>query len=271
MIGDTLVIERDIYETTSCGSSGITTYGSGVTSATETSCKTYGFDEWGYKAKNNLIKEIWGYNDNSSTDACTTNWLKYDYGTDATTVNVKRVCNDMEQIMFRWNTICDGKRWREVPARRLTPEEQLKEILQKRQAPLVIAARKTIDHTSDLREMRARETLKRVLGDEKFKSFIKKGFVSVKAKSGLVYQIFPAHGITAVYRDGEMVERLCVVLRGEFPPTDSLIMRYLLILNDEKDFRKHAIKHQVIQRKVVEPVEEDNRSLTEIWKGLKVA
>jgi hypothetical protein len=107
-----------------------------------------------------------------------------------------------------------------------------------------------LGQTTDIRETRARETLKRVLGDDKFKRFLKHGFVSVRAKSGLVYQIFPAHGITNVYRDGEHIERLCVVLRGSFPPTDSLIMRYLLILNDERDFRKHAIEHKVYPQKL---------------------
>lgn len=152
---------------------------------------------------------------------------------------------------------------------RKSPEDKLREILQRRQSPLVITSRNLMPEPSDIREIRARETLKRVLGDDKFKSFLKKGFISVRAKSGLVYQIFPAHGITAVYRDGEMTERLCVVLKGNFPPTDSIIMRYLLILNDERDFRKHAIKHQIIQKKAAPAV--DDRSLPEIWKGLKVA
>jgi hypothetical protein len=124
---------------------------------------------------------------------------------------------------------------------------------------------------TDVRETRARETLLRVLGEDKFKRFLKHGFVSVRAKSGLVYQIFPGHGITNVYEDGEKVERLCVVLRGNFPPTDSLIMRYLLILNDERDFRSHAIKHTVYKKRPEEKaVIKKIEPLQEVWNRLRV-
>ena len=150
-----------------------------------------------------------------------------------------------------------------------TPSERLREIIQKRQAPLIICTRKPLEPTQSPEEVRARETLKRVLGEDKFRSFLKNGFVSVQAKSGLIYQIYPGHGITAVYRDGEMTERLCVCLRGKFPPTDSLIMRYLLILNDERDFRSYANVFQAIQKKV--PKTANQTPLTDIFRGLKVA
>lgn len=64
---------------------------------------------------------------------------------------------------------------------RKSPEDKLREILQRRQSPLVITSRKSMPEPSDIREIRARETLKRVLGDDKFKSFLKKGFISVRA------------------------------------------------------------------------------------------
>jgi|SRR5262252_243051 len=150
-----------------------------------------------------------------------------------------------------------------------TPEERLKEILQARQAPAIIGSRKSIQVTADERERRARDTLRRVLGESKFRTFIKQGFVSVKAKSGKVYQIFPGNGITCVYDQGQMVERLCVVLTGNFPPTDSLIMRYILILNNEEMFRSKAVKHGVGQytNDAVQAV--DDRPLPEIFAELK--
>jgi len=147
------------------------------------------------------------------------------------------------------------------------PKDRLREIIQSRQAPVILTSRKPILTPKDIREMRARETLCRVLGEDKFQKFLKDGFVSVRAKSGMVYQIFPGNNITNVYRDGEHIERLCVVLRGEFPPTDSLIMRYLIILNDESRFRGYAIKHQIFMKKP--KIAADGRSLTEIFKELK--
>lgn len=152
-----------------------------------------------------------------------------------------------------------------------SPQMRLRDIIRSRQAPLVITSRKPMPTATDVREMRARETLLRVLGEDKFKRFLKHGFVSVKAKSGLVYQIFPGHGITNVYEEGEKVERLCVVLRGSFPPTDSLIMRYLLILNDERDFRSHAVKHTVFKKRPEEKaVIQKIEPLSTIWDGLRV-
>ena len=144
----------------------------------------------------------------------------------------------------------------------------MREIIQARHAPLILTSRKPILTPQDEREIRARETLLRVIGEDKFQKFLKDGFVSVRAKSGLVYQIFPGHGITAVYKDGDQIERLCVVLKGDFPPTDSLIMRYLIILNDEARFRSYAIKHQIITKKP-QIVTDDERSLTEIFRELK--
>jgi hypothetical protein len=147
------------------------------------------------------------------------------------------------------------------------PSDRLREIIQARQAPMVLVSRKPILTPQDDREIRARETLFRVIGAEKFQKFLKDGFISVRAKSGLVYQIFPGHGVTAVYSNGEQIERLCVVLKGDFPPTDSLIMRYLIILNDESRFRSYAIKHQIITKQP--QIVADERSLTEIFRELK--
>lgn len=192
----------------------------------------------------NLTKRAWEYNCGTQTSAT--------YGT--------------------WNdgwTECREVKWNQ-PLQ--SPQLRLREIIRSRQAPLIITSPRTpMPIATDVRETRARETLLRVLGEDKFKRFLKHGFVSVQAKSGLVYQIFPGHGITNVYDAGEKVERLCVVLRGNFPPTDSLIMRYLLILNDERDFRSHAIKHTVYKKRPEEQaVIKKIEPLNEVWNRLKV-
>jgi hypothetical protein len=185
-------------------------------------------------------------------------------GTNATT------CRHTMKVLYRV-----GEGWIDCPGvvypfAAKTPEERLKEILQARQAPMVIGTRKSLQMSPDEREQRARDTLRRVLGEAKFRNFIKCGFVSVKAKSGRMYQIFPGHGITCVYEGEKLVERLCVVLTGNFPPTDSLIMRYIMILNNEQQFRGFAVKHGVegYQRRQTAQ-ERDQRPLSEIFKELK--
>ena len=154
------------------------------------------------------------------------------------------------------------------PNREKSPEERIREILASRQGPHIITSktRQALHVPTDIREGAGTGNFKRrvIVGEQKFRNFLKTGFVSVKAKSGLVYQIFPGHGVTAVYDQGQMVDRLCVVLTGNFPPTDSLIMRYIMILNNEQQFRGLAIKHGVTQRQIAVPNQVDMRPLPQI-------
>jgi hypothetical protein len=182
---------------------------------------------------------------------------------------------------FKYQIAATSSAWfgSECSPRSLTPEQlraenqrllkpRMKRIIHDRCAPNIVVKRNPINITADIREQRARETLRRVVGEEKFLNFIKHGFVSIRAKSGLVYQIFPGHGFTNVYNKGIMVEKLCVVLRGEFPPTDSLIMRFLMILNNEEQFRSHANKMPG-SNSGSRLGEVTMKSLTEIYKDLK--
>jgi len=154
----------------------------------------------------------------------------------------------------------------------INPRNRLREILQQRLAPSIHCRYRGLQHAKDDRELRARETMKRILGQEKYQQFVKNGFVSVKAKSGRVYVIHPGHGMTDVYERGRKVERLCVVLRGKFPPTDSLLMRYLLVLNDEQDFINSSIKHSVYRSTTVTTHSTPRQlPLLEIFRALKVA
>jgi hypothetical protein len=161
-----------------------------------------------------------------------------------------------------FKVIGDGK-W--VPD---TPEDRLKAIIENRLAPYASRRSQPVPPAHDFREVCARETLRRVVGDRKYYKFLSHGFVSVRASSGKVYQIYPGHGITKVYKDGQKVERLCVVLFGDFPPTDSLIMRFLLILNDEEHFRGLANKSRFVDPAPL-VLTTDQRKLTEVFKELK--
>lgn len=146
------------------------------------------------------------------------------------------------------------------------PGTRLRQILQARSGPLVFT-RKPLSSPTQEREMRARETLRKVIGEENYRRYIKHGFFTVRAKSGLIYQLFP--GNTYCWKDGKRVEHLCVVLRGDFPATDTLIVRYLMILNNEEGFRALAIKSSPCQQRQQAAV--DMRPLMEIYKELKAA
>jgi hypothetical protein len=152
----------------------------------------------------------------------------------------------------------------------LTISERFRQILRARQTPLFIASRTPIKAIVEEREMRARETLHVILGDDKFQRFLRNGFVSVQAKSGKVYQIYPGHGMTIVYDRGIPIEKLCVVLQGDFTPTDSLITRYVMILHSEEQFKSLAKIWQVTPKlSIASPV--DARTLPQILQSIKAA
>lgn len=170
------------------------------------------------------------------------------------------------------NAVCDS--WAEfVFNPRKSPLERLKDIIQKRQAPgiIIVDSKRPMPLSVDIREQRARETLMRLIGQERYFKFLKTGFVSAFNRvSGRVYQIFPGHGITKVFENGQLTARLCVVLNQDFPPTDSIIMRYLLALNDEQKLWNLAIKHGIEgYNKKSAFVQADIRPLTDILKELK--
>lgn len=260
-----------------------------ITNGTTAASDTSGYDEIIMNVVNsdNVVTDYHKWTDigaNTFNDKKRQKYHKYNtnYQISKTGWNI---CNDNTSCTYTINTNIGGYNndyiikhdtyattgnwsWEECePFKQLTPQERLREIIRSRHAPAFHSRRNPMRQPEDIRETRARETLRAVLGEDKFRQFIKNGFVTVWAKSGLVYQIFTGHGITRVYDKGKQVERLCVVLRGNFPPTDELIMRYLLILNDERDFRKHAIKHTVSRPEKVKPVMSD-KSLTEIYREI---
>jgi hypothetical protein len=237
--GVNVIYTADSNATTSCR---VERWGTATTSATDTTGCDGGWD-----------------GGTASTGSVTTGIIQF------RTLDNPFIWQQTEGVTYR---VYDGNypiTWEVYPTK--TPKERLREILDSRMAPGILSSCKPLGMSKDIREIRARETLLRVLGEDKFRDFIRRGHVTVRAKSGLVYQIFPGHGITSVYDRGTMVERLCVVLTGDFPPTDSLIMRYLMILNNEQQFRGFAIKHGVIRPEL--PKQVDERSLPEIFRELK--
>jgi len=217
------------------------------------------------------IYENYYWADSASITAVQDKWVKKIVANYYDSTAGYKLCTDPYLSTGNSYTTNDNTWSMWVDARHVpTPSERLRGIIQARQAPFIIGTRKPIKLTVDPKEVRARETLLRVLGEEKYRGFLRNGFVSVRGKSGKVYQIYPGHDITKVYQNGQMVERLCVVLTGSFPPTDALIMRFLLILNDEEEFRSFAIKHSVSPRRRDQKVV-DMRPLPEIYKSLLAA
>lgn len=149
------------------------------------------------------------------------------------------------------------------------PRDRIRKIIASRCAPAFHCKRRSAPLPEDQRETRARETLRRVVGERRYRDFLRSGFVSLKAASGLTYQVFPGGAFTKVYDQGKLVDRLCVVLEGRFPPTDSIIMRYLLLANDEQLFRRKAIKQGAWMDTPTTEQPADTRPLTDLYREMK--
>lgn len=184
---------------------------------------------------------------NDSTAATTMAWIDYEGGTYGTCKNDWKVIKTVERPI----------------------SERMRDILRLRQSPTIIVPRKFIQPTMDIREMRARETLRTVLGEDRYRSYLRNGFISVRAASGKIYQIHPGHTFTRVFDNGNLVEELCIVLSGDFCPTDSVLMRVMLVQTDEAKFRSIANKFGAHRRQEFGIQPADARTLPQIMASLR--
>jgi len=118
---------------------------------------------------------------------------------------------------------------------------EIKERFKRNLAPDILIRRFSVGKAKKPSESRAREALLQLIGPDRFRRYLKNGFASIRGKSGRIYQIFPGHKMTKVWEKGQHIEDLCVVMvDSSLPPSDSVIMRMLMILDSEEAFRQVA-------------------------------
>jgi len=99
---------------------------------------------------------------------------------------------------------------------------------------------------NDPAELKARGLLRELVGEKAFRDYLRRGFISVKGKSGLFYRIFGGTRHMTSYAkhdDGKFYphEDICVVFCDRnLPLTDGVVMRLLLVENDEFALRRLA-------------------------------
>lgn len=137
-----------------------------------------------------------------------------------------------------------------------TPEERrrlkFKEQLRLKQAPAIMNHRgqtprsygkeKRFDNARP-EEIVALHLLKSMLNDDrdKFKRYLKHGFVTIQGPSGLVYQIKRKSHIIDVWNKGKKLCTLCVYLQDHtIPPTDEVIAKMIICELDEIDIWRRA-------------------------------
>lgn len=189
---------------------------------------------------NSTIRNTYSAYNNDTDITSTATLLRpylHDYTSSATTTYIEWDCNEHDVAYAHHLRYWYGN----APAQHIIdPVERMKEILRSRVAPNIIVKNKALRPTKDIREIRARQTLRRLIGEQAFQKFAVRGFITFKGNSGRTYQIFPGHQKVVVWEKGKQIEQLCVVLTGDFPPTDSVIMRLLLIQESEDRFKNLA-------------------------------
>ena len=91
----------------------------------------------------------------------------------------------------------------------------------------------------------ARRLLRSLIGEKAYKDYIRRGWITVRGRSGLYYRIGP-QGIKvyAPAANGEghkAFEHLCLVFKDHGPPpTDSVIMRKIMVETDKFELRKKS-------------------------------
>ena len=101
-------------------------------------------------------------------------------------------------------------------------------------------------------EMRARKLLRDLVGDDAFRRYLVRGFIVCHGPSGVVYRVHGGHGMVYSFTRSaegklEIFERFCVQFKDPaLPFTDAVIMRKLLVENDEFGLRASSIVSKVM-------------------------
>jgi len=106
---------------------------------------------------------------------------------------------------------------------------------------LIVVKNSRANYNGDVapNEQIALDTLREVVTEYEFRKYLKYGFVLVKGKSGDTYQIFRNKSHTKVWRDGRVIEEICVrIADAMVPKTDNVIAFKAIIETDEVSFKK---------------------------------
>ena len=111
-----------------------------------------------------------------------------------------------------------------------------------------------MDLNNDPAERRARQLLSDLISREEFRRYLVRGFIMVRGRSGLLYKVYGGYKQMVSYKQNaaggyEPFESFCIVFQNsKMPATDWVIMRKLLIDNEEFKLHKLANVSRIPQR-----------------------
>lgn len=96
----------------------------------------------------------------------------------------------------------------------------------------------------------ALDTLRESITEKEFRKYLRDGFLLVKGKSGMVYQIFRNHSHVKVWEHGKTVEEICVYFKNSnIPKTDKVLAFKIMIETDESAFKKLGNVYNMLKRR----------------------
>jgi hypothetical protein len=144
-------------------------------------------------------------------------------------------------------------------APRKTKEEELRDRLRANLQPEIVTRNRSlwgIEPTDE--EIRARTLLLELIGKTAFQRYMRRGFIMVQGRSGTMYKVSGGNVMIVSYikdAQGKMTphEKFCVIFSyANLPHTDGVIMRKLIIENDEFSLRKRSNVFKVSDQEKVE-------------------
>lgn len=92
-----------------------------------------------------------------------------------------------------------------------------------------------------LGEVVALHLLRKMISQDAFRNYLRRGIVSVTGPSGLVYAVVRRSHLVEVYRKGKLLSTLCVYLKDKtMPPTDEVVAKMIIIECNEHDIWRRA-------------------------------
>jgi hypothetical protein len=151
--------------------------------------------------------------------------------------------------VLRWRGNGDQGQWEHEDLRPAMKRARQRDKIRQQLYPLTrqrLADAQDFSHVKE-NEIVALQLIKSMVTPERWRKYLKYGFVEVDGKSGLRYQIIRGRSHVLVYRKGEKIAELCVGLKNRYvmPPTDEVITRMIIVECDEPDIWRRANAHQL--------------------------
>lgn len=106
----------------------------------------------------------------------------------------------------------------------------------KKQLTIIVKSRAQEISKIPSNEWTAMQTLRSMITETEYRKYVKDGFISIKGQSGKVYKVSKNSWHTKVFLKGDLIEEICVRLKGDMPPTDNVIAFKTIIETDEEYF-----------------------------------